>query len=102
MQQSKTIQALEARHRFGELLELAYYKDRQFRITRKGKPMAWLVGESFMKEVGRIIDHIIEHEPALADTLALTLDDELRAIIEQGTREVKAGKTVPIESILDE
>ena len=100
--QSKYIQALEARSRFGELLELAFYKGKQFRIARKNKPMAWLVGEPFMEKVSRIIDHIIEHEPALADSLAITLDVGIRDVIEQGTKAKTEGKIVPIETILDD
>ena len=46
--QLTTIQALDARRRLGELLELAYYKGEGFRIARKDKPMAWLVGDPFM------------------------------------------------------
>ena len=99
--QLTTIQALEARHRLGELLELAYYKGEGFRIARKDKPMAWLVGDPFMKAVSRAIDYIIRKEPALADSLAITLDEEIRDIIDQGTKEIMAGKTIPISSILE-
>ncbi len=99
--QTTTIQALDARKRFGELLELAYYKGEQFRIARKDKPMAWIVGEPFIKVVSQAIDYIVKHKPALADTLAISLDDEIRAIIEQGSREVKKGDVIPIETILD-
>ncbi len=100
--QSKSIQALEARSRFGELLELAYYKGMQFRVARKDKPMAWIVGEPFMRSVSQVIDYIIEHEPVLADTLAIMLDNELMEALEQGTKEVKAGKTIPIEKALED
>jgi len=55
-----------------------------------------------MDALGRLVDYILEHEPALADTLATMLDDEIRAVIEQGTQEVKEGKTLPIETILDD
>ena len=99
--QLTTIQALEARHRLGELLELAYYKGEGFRIARKDKPMAWLVGDPFMKAVSRAIDYIIRKEPALADSLAITLDEEIRDIIDQGTNEMMAGKSIPITSILE-
>ena len=96
-----TIQALDARQRLGELLELAYYKGEQFRIARKDKPLAWIVGEPFMKVVSQAIDYVIEHEPTLADSLAITLDDEIRAVINEGTKEVKAGKLVALKTILD-
>jgi antitoxin (DNA-binding transcriptional repressor) of toxin-antitoxin stability system len=98
---TKTIQAMDARQRLGELLELVYYKGKRFRIARKNKPMAWIVGEPFMKAVGQAIDHIIEHEPAVADSLAITFDDEIRNLIEKGSKEIKEKKIVPIESIIE-
>ena len=100
--QVNDIQALQARQKLGELLERVYYQDQRFRISRKNKPMAWLVGDPFVDTVSKLVDHIIENEPALADSLAITLDDEIRSIIEQGTKERKAGKLLPFDSILDD
>jgi hypothetical protein len=97
-----TVSAHEARQKFAELLELAFYKNAQIRIERNKKPMAWIVGEPFMKVLDSVIDHLIEHEPAIADTLAIMIDDEIRTVIEQGIQEIKAGKLIPIESILNE
>ena len=39
----KTVTALEARHKLGELLEGAYHRGDQFVIERAGKPMAAVV-----------------------------------------------------------
>jgi antitoxin (DNA-binding transcriptional repressor) of toxin-antitoxin stability system len=97
-----TVSAHEARQKFAELIELAFYKNAQIRIERNKKPMARIVGEPFMKVLDSVIDHIIEHEPAIADTLAIMIDDEIRTVIEQGIQEIKAGKLIPIESILNE
>ncbi len=101
-QQSNTIPALEARRRLGELLELSYYQGKQFRIARKDKPMAWIVGGPSMEIYNQAIDYIIEHKPELADTLAISLDNELRGFIERGIKEAETGELHPIESILDE
>jgi antitoxin (DNA-binding transcriptional repressor) of toxin-antitoxin stability system len=95
---STTIQALDARQRLGELLELVYYKGRQFRIARKNKPMAWLVGEPFMAALGTLL----KQNPRLAETIEIMLDEELVEAIKQGTKEVKTGKTIPIEKIFEE
>jgi len=97
-----TVSAYEARRKFATLLELAYYKNAQIRIERNKKPMARLVGEPYMKAVDQIIEYLIKHKPTWADTLAIMLDDELRETIEQGTKEIKAGRTIPLESILDD
>ncbi|MCZ7545100.1 MAG: type II toxin-antitoxin system Phd/YefM family antitoxin [Anaerolineae bacterium] len=97
-----TVSTHEARRNFSELLELAFYKNEQIRISRNKKPMARLVGEPFMQTVEKLIDYIIEQHPTLADTLAIELDEEIQAIIERGREEYKAGKAMPIESILED
>ncbi len=96
------VSAHEARRHFAELLETAFYQNARIRIQRNNKPMAWLVGEPFMAAMDQIIDTLIEHKPAMADTLAILLDENLRQVIEQGTEELQAGKTLPIERLLDE
>lgn len=97
-----TVSTYEARRNLSGLLELAFYRNEQIRIKRNKKPMARIVGEPLMQTVEKLIDYIIEHEPALADTLAIMLDDEIREVIEQGTKDARAGKLLPIESILDD
>jgi len=96
--QSTTIQALQARQNFGELLELAYYHNQQFTIARKNKPMARLVGETFMAT----LDGLIESDPGLADTLAILLHPDLKAEIEQSRQEYQDGQAVPLETVLQE
>ena len=93
---------MEARNRFGELLDVVFYKGAQFQISRKRKALGWLVGDPFMKSMTKLIDYIMEHEPTLADTIAINLDEQLQSVLERGKKEVKAGKTVPIETILDD
>jgi len=97
-----SIPALDARRQLGELLEKAYYQNQQFRIMRKDKPMAYLIGEGFMNQLSTVIDQVIENDPALADTLTLQLNPELKALIEQGTKEKEDGHLVPLTSILDD
>ncbi len=97
---SITIQAIEARQRLGELLERVYYQNKVYRITRKERPMGWLVGDEFMEAVGKLVDHIIENEPVLADTLAIMLDDEIRSVVERGMKERQEGKLIPLSEAL--
>lgn len=94
------ISAHEARRNFSKLLELAFYKNRRIQIERNRKPMAWLVGEPFMQAVEEMIEHIIEHQPALADTLAITLDDDIRATIDRSREEWRKGQKIPLEEIV--
>jgi len=92
------IQALAARRRFGELLELVHYQHQQFRIKRQNKTMARLVDESFMLA----IEELIESDSAIADTLALMLNDEAQTDIKQSLKEYRQGKTRPVKELFDE
>ncbi len=95
---STTIQALDARQRLGELLELVYYKGKQFRIARKNKPMAWLVGEPFMAAIERVL----RDNPRFAETVEILLDDEMMEAISKGDQEIKEGKLIPLNKVLNE
>ncbi len=97
-----TIQAIEARHNLGELLERVYYQKKAYRIARRNKAMGWLVGDEFIDAVGKMVDYIIENEPVLADTLAIMLDDEIRSVIERGTKEREEGKLIPLSEALSQ
>jgi prevent-host-death family protein len=50
----KTVSAMEARRRLGELLEGVYYRNDYVMIARNGKPMAALVPASRLHELDRI------------------------------------------------
>ena len=95
-----TVSSYEARQNFARLIELAFYKNEYVRVKRNNKPIAWIVGEPFMQRLGQFVDYLIEHEPALADTLAISLDDEIRDAISEGSEEVKAGKHIPLANVL--
>lgn len=43
-----------------------------------------------------------EDDPGLADTLAILSNDEVKAEIDAGLKEVKAGNTKPVKTVLDE
>ena len=94
------VQAKEFRLHLGEYLNRVHYQSKSLRLKRKNKTVAYIINENLMDSIAKIVDQTIEHQPALADSLALSLDDEIRTVIEQGTKELKAGKTLPIESIL--
>lgn len=99
---TQPIQAQEVRNSLGELLNQVYYQNKQFQIQRKAKPMAWLVSDAFIQAAGQAIDYLIEHKPALADSLTLMLDSEIRAVLEAGTEEMETGERLPLETILTE
>ena len=96
--QTTTIKALDARQRLGELLELVYYKGEQFRIVRKDKPMARLIGEPFIAA----IEKVLKHNPRLAETIEIMLDEEAMQAIKKGTQEIREGKIIPLEEVLND
>ena len=97
-----TVSTHQARKNLAQLIELAFYKAEKIQVKRNNRAMAWIVGEPFMDAVGKMVDYLIENEPALADTLAIMVDDKIRQTIEQGVKESRAGEYVPIETILDD
>ena len=98
MTSGTTVTTVEAKQNISKLMELAFYKGEQIRITRGKRPMAWLVGEPFMDALQRIL----ENNPGLVETLEIMLDPDAMAAIEQGTADVEAGKTIPVAEVLDE
>ena len=58
--------------------------------------MARLVDEPFMDA----IETLLENDTALADTLALMLDEEAMGVIQQGQKEWKRGEKIPLKDIL--
>ena len=101
IKQAHVIPALEARQRFGELLELSYYKNQRFLISRKNKPMAWLVGKEYMNSLDDLLTYIIENDDSLADTLALATNTRLQEQIAQSQQDIENGDVVPLEDLLD-
>ena len=87
-----TVTAHQARRNFGELIELAFYKNAQIRIERNKRPMVRLVGEPLMAA----LDKLLHEDPALAETLEIMLDDEATNAINQSRIEWQAGKKIPI------
>ena len=86
----------EARKNLSELVNEAYYEGKLFGISKGKKPMGVLVGAREWKE---IVDAIEMHDQGLADTLAITADPELQAILKDGEKDVKSAKLVPLSEV---
>lgn len=91
----------EARRRFSELVSLAFYKGRPTSIARNKQRMAWIVGEPFMRGFREFWDMLEKEHPALADTLAILVDDDLRSQLDEGMKAYDRGEAFPLEEILD-
>jgi prevent-host-death family protein len=86
----RTISAVEARKRLGEILESVYYRGDEVVIERAGKPMAVVVPssryEAFQQQRRRFLDMIEE----LHERSKTTEDKALEREIEEAIQEVRA------------
>ena len=102
--QTVKIQALDARNKFAELLELSLNQNKRFQIARDDEPVAWLISQdemSTLQERNEVISRIIETDDALADTLAILANKELSEHLLGGSREVDVSSYVALENLLD-
>lgn len=94
----QTIGAYQARQNFGQLLEQAFYQGKSFLVKRGKKKMAYLVGQPVFAALFKLM----EKDKGLADTLAIITNPQVRKIIERGGKDIKAGRTYPLESLLED
>lgn len=97
MYMNTVVSAHEARKNLGELINQAYYQGRPFVLTRGKKPMAALIGANEFRLFIRFLE---KHDPGLTDTLAITADPELEALLEEDAENIKKGKTIPMSEWL--
>ena len=90
------LQLSEARKNLSELVNQAYYQGKLFGISKGKKPMGVFIGAKEWKE---IIETLEMHDQGLADTLALTADPELQAVIKAGEKDIRDGKLVPLDEV---
>ena len=84
----------EARKNLSELVNEAYYEGKLFGISKGKKPMGVLIGAKEWKE---IVEAIEMHDQGLADTLAITADPKLQAVLKQSEKEIESGKLIPLD-----
>ena len=90
------LQLSEARKNLSELVNEAYYEGKLFGISKGKKPMGVLIGAKEWKE---IIETIEMHDQGLADTLAITANPELQALLKDGEKDIRAGKLIPLDEV---
>lgn len=96
------ISTMTLREKMGDIFNRVFYRADGYRVQRKGETLGYIVSENYVNKVGQMIDYLIENEPALADTLALQANDDIRDLITQSMQEIEQGNMVPLESILDD
>jgi len=89
----------EVRQHIGELVNQAYYSGRLFGVSKGNKPMGVIVGAQQWKEIIRAVE---EHNPGLADTLAIFADPELQKVIEEDEENMDQGKLIPWKQVVAE
>jgi prevent-host-death family protein len=92
----RMFQLSEARKNLSELVNEAYYEGKLFGISKGKKPMGILIGAKEWKE---IVEAIEMHDQGLADTLAITADPKLQAILKESEREIESGKLIPLSEV---
>jgi prevent-host-death family protein len=93
------IQISEARKVLGELVNQAYYEGKPIQLVKGSKPMATMIGNREFAEILKVLE---EHDPGLADTLAIMSNPEIEALLEEGDENIKQGKGIPLERWLDD
>ena len=86
----------EARKNLSTLVNEAYYEGKLFGISKDKKPMGVLIGTKEWKE---IVETIEMHDQGLADTLAITADPELQTLLQEGEKEIRSGKLIPLDEV---
>jgi hypothetical protein len=96
---NNVIPLTKARKNLSELVNQAYYEDRLFGIAKGKKSMGAFVGAKLWKDIIRVIE---EHDPSLADTLAIMADPELQKLLEEGDESIRRGEGIPWEQVVTE
>ena len=92
----RMFQLAEARKNLSELVNEAYYEGKLFGISKGKKPMGVLIGAKEWKE---IIETLEMHDQGLADTLAITADQELQNFLRASEKEIGSRKLIPLDEV---
>ena len=87
----RTLSAIDARRRLGELLEGVYYRGDEVVIERAGKPMAVVIPAERYAAMERSRERIFEFIERTHEKNRDVPGDELEAEIEAAIREVREG-----------
>lgn len=99
----RTVSALEARKRLGELLESVHYRDDEVIIERAGKPMAVVISarryeaeerrkQAAWDRLRAIVDEIREHNKDVPyEVIQAEVDEAVREVRAERRRKAAAG-----------
>jgi prevent-host-death family protein len=86
----RTVSALDARRRLGEMLEGVYYRGDEVIIERAGKPMAVVIPADRYEGLERNRERLFDFIEQAQDRNRAVPEGELAAEIERAIREVRA------------
>src|SRR4051812_5914013 len=95
-----TVTTDTARRNLSQLLEQVYYHGTHIQIRRNKRPMAWLVGASFLTQLNKLVELLQDSNPALVDTMELLLDTDVMDAIRESNADIEAGRVRPLADIL--
>jgi hypothetical protein len=95
----QTLSTRQARQQFSHLVDSVFYTHEPVRIQRNKQSKAWLISDSWMQ---RLLQYLIDHEPALADTLAIEWSEDIQSILAADDMAAQRGEVYPFASILEE
>jgi hypothetical protein len=96
MGDTNVIPLTEVRENIGQLVSRAYYTQTYFGVSKGKQFMGAFVSADIWQEMIRVIE---QHNPGLADTLAVMADPELQTMLEEGARAVQNGSVVLWEQV---
>jgi prevent-host-death family protein len=85
----RTVSALDARRRLGEMLEGVYYRGDEVIIERAGKPMAVVIPAERYEALERSRERLFDFIEQAQDRSRAVPEGELAAEIERAIREVR-------------
>ena len=90
----RTLSALDARRRLGEVLEGVYYRGDEVVIERAGKPMAVVIPAERYEALERSRERLFDFIEQARERNRAVPDHELTAEIEAAIREVRGDASV--------
>ncbi len=88
-----SLSTLELRADLGEILNTVHYQNKTYMITRKNKPLAWLISD----RIAGALDQLLRSDSGIAETFALLLDQQALSTIKKSRSESDEGKNIPID-----
>lgn len=92
------VKSHELRRNLSDFLAQVHYQGAQLIVNRWNQKIARIVPETYIDA----IEKLLKQDPALADTLELIINDDLRNTLEASEREASSGHLQPARDYFSE